>query len=173
MPYCKNCGAKLPEDALFCQNCGAPVQASPEPRFELASWGERFVAWLIDMIVLGVFLAPIRFFSLLAWWPVFDWAPHSLRWIPFVDFGTDSILYFVYWTFMEGIYGQSIGKMALKLKTKRLNGEPADIERAAIESLGKAFLLPLDCIIGWILYPDKKQRLFNYISDTVVVKVSR
>jgi len=43
--------------------------------------------------------------------------------------------------------------------------------QAAIESIGKAFLLPLDCIIGWILYPSRRQRLFNYLSDTIVVRV--
>jgi len=31
MPYCKNCGTKLPEDARFCPTCGAPV-AAPEAR---------------------------------------------------------------------------------------------------------------------------------------------
>lgn len=25
MPYCRNCGAKVPEDARFCPSCGAPI----------------------------------------------------------------------------------------------------------------------------------------------------
>jgi uncharacterized RDD family membrane protein YckC len=53
-----------------------------------------------------------------------------------------------------------------------LNGEPLTMGNAAIESLGKAFLLPLDCIIGWLFFPAKKQRLFNYLSGTIVVKAS-
>lgn len=73
---------------------------------------------------------------------------------------------------MEGLYGQSIGKMALKLKVTHVNDSSINIMHAAIESIGKSFLLPIDCILGWILYSEKKQRLFNYISNTIVVKVS-
>ena len=28
--FCKNCGAKLPENCLFCNNCGQPVPARPD-----------------------------------------------------------------------------------------------------------------------------------------------
>jgi predicted amidophosphoribosyltransferase len=69
MPFCKNCGAKLAEDAAFCPECGAPVKAAAAPKgtvFRTASWGERFVAWLIDIILIGIFLAPTKLF--LFWW---------------------------------------------------------------------------------------------------------
>ena len=74
---------------------------------------------------------------------------------------------------MEGIYGQSIGKMVMKIRVTQLGGARTDLVHAAIGSIGKAFLLPIDCIVGWIMYPTKKQRLFNYLSETIVVKVSR
>ena len=72
---------------------------------------------------------------------------------------------------MEGIFGQSLGKMIMKLKIVQTNGERITMLQAAVESLGKAFLLPIDCLIGWILYSNKKQRLFNFLSETVVIKV--
>jgi uncharacterized RDD family membrane protein YckC len=173
MTYCANCGAELPEGAVYCQNCGTPVKGAAKPRLILAGWGERFAAWLIDFIIVGVFLSPTKFFFTWVGWPIFFWAPPYIRWIPFVYFGLDNLIYFLYWMLMEGIYGQSIGKMALRLKVTRLDGEQPDVGYAAIESIGKAFLLPLDCIIGWILYSTKKQRLFNYISETVIVKTTR
>jgi uncharacterized RDD family membrane protein YckC len=74
---------------------------------------------------------------------------------------------------MDGIYGQSLGKMIMRLKVRGLNGEPIDMGRAALESVGKAFLLPIDCILGWIFYPRKRQRMFNYLSQTIVVRSSR
>jgi uncharacterized RDD family membrane protein YckC len=74
---------------------------------------------------------------------------------------------------MDGINGQSIGKSVMRIKVTQLNDKPVDLAHAAIESLGKAFLLPLDCFIGWFLYPRKKQRLFNYISETIIVKIFR
>jgi uncharacterized RDD family membrane protein YckC len=173
MPYCKNCGAQLTEDAAYCQNCGTPVKGPSRPMLVTANWGERFVAWLIDIIIIGIFLVPFRFFFTLFEWssfsiPIF---PSSLSWFPLFWLGLDNIVYFLYWTIMEGTYGQSIGKMAMQLKVTRLNGQPIDMGYAAIESLGKAFLLPVDCFVGWLLYSN--QRLFNYISDTIVVRSPR
>jgi len=172
MPYCVKCGEKIPEDAAFCPNCGTPVRISEERRLEIADWGERFIAWIIDMIVVGIFLVPFKwYFALIGLTSI--GMPHFMKFIPFVDLGFDNILYFLYWTMMDGIYGQSIGKMMMKLKITRLNGGHVNIGQAAVESIGKAFLLPLDCLIGWILYSNKKQRLFNYISETIVVKTRR
>jgi hypothetical protein len=37
--------------------------------------------------------------------------------------------------------------------------------------LGKAFLLPLDVLLRWILTNDKRQRIFNRVSDSIVVKL--
>jgi uncharacterized RDD family membrane protein YckC len=135
----------------------------------LATWGDRFIAWLIDIVILSV---------LLSWmiWPGFYWIPGAWgatvpRWIPFVDLGFKNLIYFLYWTVLEGVYGQSVGKMAMKIKVARLDGGTIDMGKAAFQCIGKAFLLPLDCIFGWILYPSK-QRLFNYLSETVVVKTS-
>jgi hypothetical protein len=44
------------------------------------------------------------------------------------------------------------------------------MNQTAIQVLGKAFLLPLDLILGWIMYPSAQQRLFNNLSKTVVLK---
>jgi len=166
MPYCRNCGEEIPEGSTYCPKCGARFEASPG--LVLASWGGRFIAWLIDMILLGV---------LLAWFvlPGFHWIPQLWRgavptWIPFVDFGFKNLVYFLYWTILEGMYGQSVGKMAMKIKVTHLDGRPIDMGKAAIQSIGKAFLLPLDCILGWILYPARQQRLFNHLTETVVLK---
>lgn len=95
------------------------------------------------------------------------------NWIPFVDLGLSNVVYFLYWMFMDGIYGQSIGKAVMKIKVTRLDGKPMDMGQAALESVGKAFLLPLDCILGWIFYPKKRQRIFSYLSQTIVVRTSR
>lgn len=81
------------------------------------------------------------------------------------------ILYFLYFTFMDYRYGQSIGKIAVKIRVQHISGRPVEIEEAAIEGFGKSSLLPLDLIIGCLLYPGKNQRLFNNLSNTVVVEL--
>ena len=52
-----------------------------------------------------------------------------------------------------------------------LSGNKVDIKYAAIESLGKSFLLPIDVILGWIFTNNRTQRIFNRISNTIVVKL--
>jgi len=134
------------------------------PGLKLAFWGERFVAWLIDVVIIGVVVGILGLFVSLSLWP--GWP----SWIPFFNF--NGIFLFLYWMFMDGAYGQSFGKMIMRLKVTRLDGSQIGMGTAALESVGKAFLLPLDCLLGWLLYPKRRQRIFNYISETVVVKVT-
>jgi uncharacterized RDD family membrane protein YckC len=110
--------------------------------------------------VIGLFTFGGLNFGLVPGWPGL---------IPF--FNPNGIILFLYWMLMEGSSGQSIGKMVMRLKIVYVDGTPVNMGNAAVESVGKAFLLPLDCIIGWILYPRNRQRLFNYISRTIVVKL--
>jgi uncharacterized RDD family membrane protein YckC len=166
MPYCKNCGSELSEGAAYCPKCGTPVEAPA--KLKLAYWGERFVAWLIDIIIIQIILLPINFF-MSAVWSDFSLLP-GFSWVPLINFGFSNVVYFLYWMLMEGLYGQSFGKMIMRLKVTRLDSRPVDMGNATIESVGKAFLLPLDCILGWLLYPKRRQRIFNYLSGTVVVK---
>jgi uncharacterized RDD family membrane protein YckC len=176
MPYCKKCGNEIPEGSKYCPICGtsvsmeeapaapaAPVAAGPK----LAFWGERFVAWLIDAVIIGVVVGILGLLRLsFTWWS--GWPD----WLPFFNFNLGGILYFLYWMFMDGAYGQSFGKMIMRLKVTRLDGSPIGMGTAALESVGKAFLLPLDCLLGWLLYPKRRQRIFNYLSETIVVKVT-
>jgi uncharacterized RDD family membrane protein YckC len=171
MTYCKNCGAELPEGAEYCPKCGAtvdaPIQTAAEPR--LAYWGERFVAWLIDIILLSIIVWLIRVFVWAAW-PGYTWTPALPGWFPFSDFGTSNLTYFLYWMVTEGIYGQSIGKSIMRIKVVKLNGEHINMGQAALESVGKAFILLIDLIVGWILYLSERQRLFSHLAGTIVVR---
>lgn len=71
---------------------------------------------------------------------------------------------------MESKAGQSIGKILLHIKTTNLEGKQADTKSIAISSFGKAFLLPLDVLLGWIFTNDKRQRLLSRAANTIVIK---
>ena len=181
MSCCKKCGNDLPEAAKYCPACGTSTSTEEAPvastvrvvsdqsdvsGVKLAFWGERFVAWLIDAIIIGIVAGILGLFSLIvgvtwSFWP---------SWIPFFNFNLSGVIFFLYWMFMDGLYGQSIGKMIMHLRVTRLDGGQINILAAALESVGKAFLLPLDCLLGWFLYPKGRQRIFNYISETIVVR---
>jgi hypothetical protein len=61
--------------------------------------------------------------------------------------------------------------MILRIKITDLYGNRANTKSAAIESFGKAFLLPIDVLLGWIFTNNKRQRIFNRLSNTIVIKL--
>ena len=161
MPYCSVCGAEYEDGSSFCPKCGSPLQGSYTA--ELATWGERFIAFLIDVIILGIVFAFMKLPGII----LMRGIPYG---VPYVHFGGENIVQFLYWTFMDQYYGQSLGKMVMKIRVTKFGGAPLELMDSAVESFGKAFLAPIDVIIGWIIYPGRNQRLFNNLSDTVVIK---
>ncbi|MEM3737111.1 MAG: RDD family protein [Candidatus Bathyarchaeia archaeon] len=168
MLLCARCGAEVGENAKFCPKCGVPLTETETPtvKLRLAKWESRFVAWFVDIILVGLLphlLLPSSSEYEFRLWPFES--------IPFFDFGFGSIIPFIYWTLVEGYSGRSIGKLVMDLKVTRLDGSKITFVQAALESFGKAFILPLDCIIGWVASScsAKRQRLFNKLSDTIVV----
>jgi len=63
-----------------------------------------------------------------------------------------------------------MGKMAMGIAVAGPVGERIGIVDAAVESFGKAFLLPIDFIVGTVAFRGRGQRLFNRLSSTVVVE---
>jgi len=135
----------------------------------LAKWSTRFWAWLIDVILIILFLNIVRDI------PKVIWTIHSLwdwqHWDLF-EIGFQTLFFFLYWTVFESYKGQSIGKMVMNIRVVNRVGTKIHYGAAAIESLGKAFfpILILDCLIGWFGMPGTKLRVFNRISNTIVIK---
>jgi uncharacterized RDD family membrane protein YckC len=133
----------------------------------LAKWSTRFWAWLIDFCMIILFLNIVRGIFAPVWnIPLYIDIQH---WDLF-EFGFQTLFFFLYWTLMEGFRGQSIGKMVMNLKVVNRDGTKIHYSAAAIESLGKAFILPLDCLVGWFAMPGTKLRMFNRLSNTIVIK---
>ncbi len=84
--------------------------------------------------------------------------------------GLNGLGLFVYWTALEGRQGQSVGKMVMNIAVTDERGNAIDYGTAAIESFGKAFLLPIDILVGWLVYEEEGLRLFNKLSSTVVIE---
>ena len=83
----------------------------------------------------------------------------------------ERLLFFGYWFILEYKNGQSIGKKILNLKVATIEGKKPSPISIAISSFGKSFILPLDIILGWIFRNQKRQRIFNRISDTIIIKI--
>ncbi len=148
------------------------VKRQAEPLI-LANWGRRFIAWMIDYIIINVMLAYVGLEDLetkllppFLMPRIFDmsiWSPISI------------LVFFLYWTFSEWYFGRSIGQLLLNLRLTNLEGKNASLPASAIQSIGKSLLLPLDCLIGWVYRPCRKarQRFFNKLSNTIVIYLGK
>ena len=194
LKYCPRCGADLEPDTRFCSSCGAdlrerrpitggeppktilaappqqPSTATPSyaqvpqqfsaPGITYASFGQRFWAILIDFIIL---LIPGLIFTFTLNFP---WAT--------ILIGVVSLFYF--WLLEAYNKGQTIGKIALKIRT-------VDDQRHEIASSGNylvnnifkihPILFIIDFIIGILVNsgdPQKRLRLMQNASHTVVIR---
>ena len=128
----------------------------------LAKWKDRFFAWVIDFVIVsigvGISVAVVHSFGYFL---------ESEWWV------TTSAVFLVYWILLEYITGQSLGKRVLNLKTVKEDGTDPSLIDCVLNSFGKAFLLPLDVILGLIFTDKKRQRIFNRLSNTIVIKISK
>ena len=136
----------------------------------IARWSDRFFAWLIDYVIVsaGFF---IIFFAVISASNFQEIVEGKFEYTRSFEYAPISIVFFLYWLFFDLKKGQSIGKMALHLKITDLSGNPADFKSIAISSFGKAFLLPIDVILGRLFTNKKRQRIFNRLGKTIVIKV--
>lgn len=134
----------------------------------LAKWIDRFLAWAIDFIIISTVSTIIIFTS---FGTIYYELDENGLWAENIQFIPASILFFVYWTVLEYKTGKSIGKKILNLQVTSLSGEKPSFKGILLCSFGKSFLLPLDVVIGWILTNEKRQRIFNKIGDTIVIKI--
>jgi len=129
-------------------------------------WGRRFIALLVDIIVLTLFMyvvsaivfllfAQLGIFSALNYWVIIA-----------------AIIIIVYFTFMEALTGSTLGKKLFKLKVQAVNGN-VGYKKAFIRSLSKIYYFPLivDVILGFI-FGDSNDRILDKISGTYVISES-
>jgi|TARA_B110000238_G_C15995109_1_gene381935 uncharacterized RDD family membrane protein YckC len=132
----------------------------------LAKWKDRFLAWLVDFIIISMVSTSIAFISFQYLDDNFEnFISNDGMYIP------TSIMFLSYWIILEYKTGQTIGKKMFNLKiVNNLGGRPSLIG-VIISSLGKSFILPIDVILGWIITNEKRQRIFNKLGNTLIIKI--
>lgn len=136
----------------------------------IAKWSDRFFAWLIDFLIITIIstLIMFTFFGKIDFEINDKWV-----WTETTQYMQTSIIFFAYWIILEYKTGQSIGKKILNVKVTNLYGKQADLKGVIISSFGKTFLIPVDVVLGVIFTNEKRQRIFNKIGDTIVIKIKK
>jgi uncharacterized RDD family membrane protein YckC len=192
--YCESCGALLKGEGarpLPPQGAPAPQPTPSYPPTYQAPYAApaaspyqgvaiRFVATLIDIIIIaiisGVLTFPFRtpFVTVVnvTGTPSISTAPNPFGWIGSI---ISLLIFFLYFILLEGAYGQTVGKMAVKIKVVREDGTKIDYADATVRNVLRIIdLIPwvVPYLLGAILIwsSDRKQRLGDHAGHTVVVK---
>lgn len=190
--YCAECGRATPVDELahfgdrlicpYCKDAYAQKLREGVAPAAVVSYGGfwiRFVAYIIDAIILGVAMGIVQFAILGSFisFPRFDpnARPETLIAPMLGMIGLLSIVSIAvscaYESFFIYKFGATPGKMALSLKVVRPNGGPIDLGRA----VGRYFAKMLSGIIlyiGYIMagFDSEKKALHDMICDTRVIR---
>ncbi len=202
--YCESCGALLPgaapqppltatpEPQPEAERGGAPAYVPP-PAYNAPPYaaraavppyqsvGIRFVATLIDLIIAGIIagfvVLPLQSPSQINVTNTTGLPMVSVTQNPLAGLGSviTALIFFVYFFLLEGAYGQTVGKMAVKIKVLREDGSKIGYADAAARNrLRPIDLIPyiIPYLLGAILIwsSDKRQRLGDRVAHTVVVK---
>jgi uncharacterized RDD family membrane protein YckC len=175
--YCSKCGEELPEGTKFCPNCGTAAKLEDRAetvvkRFEKDAnlqehWIKRIIAYVIDSIIVGVVTTIILAIIML---PVFIRNPTAFFNVLSFPFAM-GLLYILYFSIAETMYGATLGKRLLGLKVVTKTGGRPSFEKAFIRNITKihGVLLLLDLIGGLITSADLHQKYTDRIANTKVV----
>lgn len=137
----------------------------PEP--ELGTEGDviwrRAIAVIIDSLLIGIVSS------------IFGGVLAQARLGPIVGL-VGLLLGFVYYIYLEGNYGQTIGKMALGIVVVTEDGDPIDYRAATIRTLLRVIdSLPFLYLVGIIVVyvTDREQRIGDLAANTLVLRAQR
>jgi uncharacterized RDD family membrane protein YckC len=195
MAFCHKCGAELQPGDRFCAACGAPIReaAAPPPRpapaphgatpnstaavaagaLDYKGVGVRFVAHLVDLILVGIVYGVTG--RIIA--GVFGGVTEGGFELHGGPAAFAILLNFVismgYFIILESSWnGQTLGKKLVGIRVVREDGSPIDVQEAVLRNLLRIIdALPFLYLLGIILIwtSDKKQRLGDRVAKTVVV----
>ena len=136
---------------------GAAMQPVAQPT-QYAGFGERFLAWLIDLVIVSIASAAIRM--------VLGAIVGGLLGLAI------GIAYEIY--FLSSPKQATIGKQAMGIIVTDLNGGRIDPGKAALRWVGK-IVSCLILFIGYIMaaFTERKQALHDMIAGTLVLKGKR
>jgi uncharacterized RDD family membrane protein YckC len=190
--FCSKCGATLPEGAVACAMCGQPTGTVPvagyaaagyaavaAPRVLYAGFWLRFVAWIIDRLILGVVTRIIIFpvFGLSTLRMILRGHTQPEDFLPLVGmlgrvFVISLVLDWLYYALMESSAWQAtLGKKALGLRVTDMQGNRVSFGRASGRFFAR-IISDFTLLIGYIMagFTERKQALHDILAGCLVIR---
>ncbi len=174
--YCPSCGQSVAQASSY-QSVPSELDALARDRNAQELWLYRLLAFLVDVLIVGVGFAILEFVFLLAFFPLaiaLSFLTFPFAFINFtVSSGVGSVVLVFYFTFSEWFYGRSIGKSFFQLRVVTLDDSRLDFVKAFIRNISKIFwpFLLLDIFAGLISKTRRGQKYSDYVANTNVIKV--
>ena len=123
-------------------------------------WVRRIIAIAIDSIVVAIATAVLGLVTDIS--GIFNWMS-----LPFVM----GLIYVLYFTVAESIYGYTMGKKLVNLKVTLASGKRPSLKNAFIRNISKIYwiLLLLDLVGGLITSTDLHQKYSDRVANTTVI----
>ena len=184
--FCTKCGSSTPANAQFCNNCGTPLPVAssvvaPVFAYRYGGFWIRFLAFIIDAIIVGAACAPFGVFAMRPFIgeilrsgsrgpdpEAIMTLASSMLMLKLVSLGIG----WIYEAWMTSSERQAtVGKMALGLKVTDVNGQRISFARATGRHFAK-ILSAMILLIGYIMaaFMPRKQGLHDLLANTIVVK---
>lgn len=138
---------------------------SPQLGTETETLVARILAWIVDALIVGIITGTIA-------GPLTAAGDVGATIGGFIGLAL-TLAYFIY---MEGTYGQTLGKKFLSIVVVKTDGDPCDMEASAIRNLLRLVdNIPVFYLVGLlvILVTDRDQRLGDLAADTIVTRVDK
>lgn len=138
---------------------------------EKAGFFIRFVAYMIDSIVLSIALSIIMAISITGSLAMMDNQTFVLA-VYLISGAIMLIVYFGYFIYFYGTSGQTLGKKMLRIKVVSTNGTPLTYKKGLLRIIGYIIAsIPIYIGFIWMLFDKNKQNWEDKIANTYVVKV--
>lgn len=146
----------------------SPPREESQKVFDIISapFWKRLVAWGIDQIL----LASLVFLLFFLTFDNFHLVPEVMEDLYIEMFQVYVLSTLTYFTLLEGLNGQSLGKYILGVTVYKEDGSEPSFTIALLRRIGLVIPLFLIADGGAIIFASKNQRIFDIIAGTVVVK---
>jgi uncharacterized RDD family membrane protein YckC len=134
--------------------------------------GDRAIATVLDSIAIAILMVPVGMWAAAHWGGITPsgFELHGIA--AFFTFSIVSVLWFVYYWLFEGMFGATLGKLAMNVWVRRADGGEIDLGKSLIRNLLRVIDAIGVYLVGFLvaLLSRKKQRLGDHVANTVVVQ---
>jgi predicted Zn finger-like uncharacterized protein len=170
---CPLCDQRQPR-AACCSRCGAELPRTGAAATRYAGFWIRVAAAMIDSLLVGTVqvLLSLLFGGLTAtltggYGSETAWLPLVVTWLFSTTVG------FAYYVVFTGARGQTPGKMLVRIRVIRANGDAVGYGRALLREVPGKMLSGLLLCIGYLMvaFDARKQGLHDKLADTCVIHI--